>query len=92
MSKFKFVKNVEGWRGVVKAYRHEDHGQEIAVSRAFTFDRGDETMIFKYDVKNEKVLDWTDLYAGYGETHEEALSNWEEESLLDDEDGDDYDW
>ena len=80
MSNYTYVKNLDGWRGVVKAYRHNNGGQDIVISRANTFDRGDETMIFEFDLQSEQVLNWTDLYAGYGETHEEALNFFENES------------
>ncbi len=80
MSQYEFVKDVQ-WVGDVKIYRHKITGNHIAVSRAFTSDRGDETMIFAYDLTTDSVSDWTDLYAGYGESHERALANFESEEL-----------
>ena len=47
----------------------------IIVSRAATFDRGDETMIFPA-TKEGKVIDFGDLYVGYGEDHNTALHNY----------------
>lgn len=46
------------------------------ISRADTFDHGDETMIFPADSKGN-VTDWTDLYAGYGVDHDEAILEFE---------------
>lgn len=68
----------EQWNGDVKIYRHVTTNEGIVVSRAFTFDRGDETMIFTYDLELNEVSDWGELYAGYGVTHEEALQSFED--------------
>lgn len=69
------VRNVR-WNGDVQIWKNVTTGSHIAISRAYTFDRGDETMIFPYDVRTEKVSDWGELYAGYGEDHETALRNY----------------
>lgn len=45
------------------------------VSRAFTFDRGDETMIFASS-PDGGIHSWHDLYAGYSEDHATAIRNW----------------
>lgn len=75
MSEYTFVQDVsEKFNGSALLYKNEA-GRHVVVSRADTFDRGDETMIFRSNGSGD-VLNWTDLYAGYGETHEEALSNW----------------
>lgn len=79
MSNYKFVRTLEGFRGVAKAYRHTGGGQDIVISRVYTPDRGDETMIFPYDLKNDKVIDWGDLWAEYGVDHETTLANFEAE-------------
>lgn len=76
MSKFEFIKAIR-WQGEVKIYRNDKDGSHIAISRAFTFDRGDETMIFPYDLESDSVIDWGELYAGYGVDHETALSEYE---------------
>ncbi len=68
----------ERWQGEVKIYRNIETGEGIAVSRASTFDRGDETMIFPYDLGLNKVSDWGELYAGYGVDHETALHEYVE--------------
>ncbi|HEY6018513.1 MAG TPA: hypothetical protein VIY48_01000 [Candidatus Paceibacterota bacterium] len=69
------VRDLSGWQGVAKVYKN-GYGHYVVVSRANTFDRGDETGIFKWDEVNETVSDWVELYFGYGETHQEALDNW----------------
>jgi hypothetical protein len=61
-------------RGDANLYQLEDDSY-VMVSRADTPDRGDETMIFPANADGE-VTDWEDLYAGYGESHNEALSNY----------------
>lgn len=76
MSNYIFVRE-DKWVGPVKIYLHKNTGKAIVISRADTFDRGDETMIFAYDLQANKVADWTDLYAGYGRTHEQALAEFE---------------
>ncbi len=63
------------WRGEVVLIKDEDTGNHYVVSRAVTFDRGDETMIFASD-ENGVVSDWSDLYAGYGEDHDTAIANF----------------
>lgn len=78
-SNYTHIRN-ERWNGSVKIYRHNVTGEGIAISRASTFDRGDETMIFPYDLTDNEVSDWGEVYAGYGESHEEALRNFEAES------------
>lgn len=77
-SKYAWVRD-ERWNGEVRIYRNTLTGEGIAISRAQTFDRGDETMIFPYDFQANKVSDWGELYAGYGVTHEEALREFESE-------------
>lgn len=47
----------------------------FAVSRADTFDKGDETMIFASSEDGEAII-FEDLYVGYGEDHETAIKNW----------------
>ena len=70
---FQLIETFEGWRGDARLYR-TPKGQ-VVVSRANTLDRGDETMIFKW-LPLESAVNWTGLYAGYGESHETALTNW----------------
>lgn len=77
MSNYIHVRD-ELWNGKVKIYRHIGGGEGIAISRANTFDRGDETMIFRYSFADNKVIDWGELYAGYGVDHETALLEFEE--------------
>lgn len=80
MSNYEFVRD-EKWVGKVKIYRHKTHtAVGIAISRAYTFDQGDETMIFPYDLVNNRVADWGELYSGHGESHTYALKMFEEES------------
>lgn len=74
--RFQHVRD-ELWNGMVRIYRDIETGNGIAVSRANTLDRGDETMIFPYDLEANEVSDWGELYAGYGVTHEEALIEYE---------------
>lgn len=69
-----FIKSLDGFNGDARVYLA--NGQYVMVSRADTFDRGDETMIFPWDEVNGLVSDWGDLYAGYGETHLTALTSW----------------
>lgn len=76
MSNYTHVRDVR-WNGSVKIYKHNKTGEGIAISRALTFDRGDETMIFPYDLTKDKVSDWGELYAGYGVDHETALREFE---------------
>lgn len=64
------------WQGAVQIWKNIASGEHIAISRAHTFDRGDETMIFPYDAEANKVSDWGELYAGYGQTHEDALRDY----------------
>lgn len=73
---FKFVKSLDGYAGVALVYLDTRTDDYIMVSRAITFDRGDETMIFPYDMERGEVIDWSELYAGYRETHTEALVNY----------------
>lgn len=74
MADYSYVKTLSGYAGT--AYVFETEKGHVMVSRAHTFDRGDETMIFEWDVRTGKVKSWSDLYAGYGEDHEVALRNW----------------
>jgi hypothetical protein len=76
MSHFKYVETLRGYAGIAKVYSAVD-GSAIMISRANTFDRGDETMIFPYDLFEHKVLDWDELYSGYGEDHATALARYE---------------
>lgn len=73
MSEYTKIKELDGWKG--EAWLIEVDNKYYAVSRANTFDRGDETMIFSCD-KNGENIDFTDLYAGYGEDHKTAINNW----------------
>lgn len=75
-SSYEYVRTLEGWKGVAKVYKN-GHGHHIVISRADTFDRGDETGIFRWDETIQNVSDWEELYFGYGETHQEALDNWQ---------------
>jgi len=77
-SRFRFVRETR-WKGVVKIYADRISGRFIAVSRSNTFDRGDETMSFLYDAENDEVLNWIEITAGYGETHEEQVARIEAE-------------
>lgn len=70
------VRKLANFRGDARLYENGDTGEKIIISRANTFDRGDETMIFAATPEGD-VADWTDLYASYGETHEVALDNYE---------------
>lgn len=72
---YKLVKHLSGYAGDARVYLGEK-GDCVMVSRASTVDRGDETMIFSWSNVHQKVSDWTELYAGYGESHEEALGNY----------------
>lgn len=72
--KARWVKSLSGYAGLASVY--DTTKGTVVVSRANTFDRGDETMIFKWDARLDKVSDWSELYVGYGETHEEALYSW----------------
>lgn len=72
-SPFEFIRDIQGWKGVVKFYKDTRDDSYVLVSRADTFDRGDETMAFPAD-KDGDVLDWEELGAGYGITHEELLA------------------
>lgn len=77
MSDYEYHETLSGYAGVAKVYVSKVDGLAVVVSRANTFDRGDETMIFRYGTAEGKVLDWAELYAGYGEDHETALRNYE---------------
>ena len=72
------VKDVTGWQGKVWLVKDTVTGKFYNVSRNRTFDRGDETMIFASGADGE-TTDWTDLYAGYGESHEEAIAEFSRE-------------
>lgn len=61
------------WVGLV--WHIKVDGEYYVVSRADTFDRGDETMIFRAD-ENGEVTSWLDLYASNGEDHKTAIENW----------------
>lgn len=78
MSNYEFRETLSGYASVAKVYVNKVDGLAVLVSRANTFDRGDETMIFRYGIAEGEVLDRAELYAGYGEDHETALSNWED--------------
>lgn len=71
---YQLIKTLSGMAGDARIY--QTPLGVVMVSRANTFDRGDETMIFKWGVLEGRVTSWADLYAGYGETHETALNNW----------------
>lgn len=75
-SGYHYVRDLSGWMGVAKVYKN-GYGNYIVISRANTPDRGDETMIFVWNETYREVESWIELYAGYGETHEEALNNWQ---------------
>lgn len=77
MSRFEKVRDVsEGYQGEAWLIRDTHYGAYFVVSRANTWDRGDETMIFA-STSDGAVTDWMDLYAGYGEDHQTAIDNWE---------------
>lgn len=69
-------KGLTGYKGEAWLVKDNETGNYYVVSRADTFDRGDETMIFPADEEGE-VINWHDLYAGYGEDHETAMQNFE---------------
>lgn len=73
------VKDLSGWAGDAVLVKDTDASEFFVVSRAFT-GRGDETMIFASDETGEKV-DFTDLYAGYGEDHATACGRWLEQKV-----------
>lgn len=75
---YSLVEKLDGYVGDARVYQSPS-GVLVMVSRAYTFDCGDETMIFKWSAASRSVVDWSELYAGYGETHEEALANFENE-------------
>jgi hypothetical protein len=77
MREYRVINDTIRWVGDV--WHIEVDGKYYAVSRADTFDRGDETMIFPAD-ENCKVTDWGEVYAGYGEDHKTAIENWLDES------------
>lgn len=72
---YTFVKNASGFQGDARVYR-DGSGNHIVISRCNTFDHGDETMIFPWSTVTNDVSNWNELYAGYGETHEEALASF----------------
>ena len=76
MREYRVIDDSIKWVGDV--WHIEVDGVYFLVSRANTFDRGDETMIFAGD-EHGKVTNWADLYAGYGEDHETAIRNWLDE-------------
>lgn len=80
--RFRFVRETR-WNGLVKIYQDTVSGKYIAVSRAYTLDRGDETMSFLYDPEDDDVLSWTEITAGYGETHEAQVARIEAELTYD---------
>jgi hypothetical protein len=67
--------NLPGFQGTAHLYTNGT--RHIVISRAFTFDRGDETMVFEANESGE-VIDWMDLYAGYDVSHEVALVEYNE--------------
>lgn len=74
-AEYTFDRVVGGYAGTAHVYRGSE-GDYILVSRADTFDRGDETMIFSWDNDTDHVPDWNDLYSGYGEDHATAVKNY----------------
>lgn len=71
---FQFIKHLEGYAGDARVYKANN--RFVMVSRADTFDRGDETMIFKFSLASNEVTDWCELWGGRGYDHESALRNW----------------
>ena len=80
MKKVKYIKTLDGMQGVAKLYSTDNKENPfIVVSRANTFDRGDETMIFPGTENG--IKSYGDLYAGYGEDHNTALTNYGIETI-----------
>lgn len=77
MREYRVIDDSIRWVGEV--WHIEVGGNFYLVSRAFTFDRGDETMIFPGDESGE-VTDWGEVYAGYSVDHATAIRNWLDES------------
>lgn len=77
MREYRVIDDSIRWNGDV--WHIEVDGKFYLVSRANTFDRGDETMIFPGD-ENAEVTSWGEVYAGYGEDHATAIRNWLDES------------
>lgn len=75
MSRLTKVRDLTGWQGKVWLVKDTETGDHYAISRAYTLDRGDETMIFACDEDGENV-NWTDLWAGYGVGHEHAMNDF----------------
>jgi hypothetical protein len=67
------VRDLAGWVGEVWLVQDDKTQEFFVVSRAFTLDRGDETMIFAASEEG-KATSWADLYAGCGVSHEEAMA------------------
>lgn len=51
-------------------------GQEYLVSTTDTFDMGLETMVF--ESRNQKIVNWFDLYVRHYDTDEDAIKGHEE--------------
>lgn len=71
-SPFRYIRELDGWRGHVRLYKDTRDDTYVAVSRAHTPDHGDETMAFPVTSKGD-VTSWSELAAGHGVTHEELL-------------------
>jgi len=71
-SPFEYIRDLKGWVGHVKLYKDTRDGTYLAVSRANTLDRGDETMAFS-TTKDGKVTSWLELAGRCGATHDELL-------------------
>ena len=74
MDKPVWIKSLRGYPGLASVYNTPKG--VVMVSRVNALDRGDETMIFRWDLKNDRVASRSELYAGHGETHDVALLNW----------------
>jgi hypothetical protein len=48
----------------------------FVIDRAFTFDHGDETMVFRSD-KNGNVRSYRDIYVRYNCSHEDMITTME---------------
>jgi len=76
--------HIKGWGGIANYYRlshpvkserpgcDDNSYCDIIISRAFTFDRGDETMAFPAD-GNGKLISCSGLFSGHGISHEDLL-------------------
>jgi hypothetical protein len=52
------------------------NGQEYMISTTDTFDAGLETMVF--ESRNQKIINWFDVYVNHYDTVEEAIKGHEE--------------